>query len=292
MSKTRMYPVYGRSPACSIQSRLEERRNKAKASKLEHNRRTDKPEDFITYEDSDSDEETAATQREILNTSYNFVDYIKNREISGRNTTSVVSDYGSRHILTHEMFRETPITLGNMNKVFCSQWLSDRQVVFGTKCNKVSKFDYNTTENKLSLQLMVYNVVTHKLDQIPSLISRRDSIGGEQAHCGIHSVQINPSRTLLATGARNTCDIAVYRLPTLDPVCVGENAHKDWVFDMCWLDDEFLVSGSRDTKMALWRVTPDMFGHRHDVPMYHHLNAISVKDCRNSQRVGIRQVKL
>lgn len=133
---------------------------------------------------------------------------------------------------------------------------------------------------------MVYNVVTHKLDQIPSLISRRDHPGGsDQAHCGIHSVQINPSRTLLATGARNTCDIAVYRLPTLDPVCVGENAHKDWVFDMCWLDDEFLVSGSRDTKMALWRITPDMFDNKTDIPTYQHISAISVKDCRNSQRV-------
>lgn len=76
---------------------------------------------------------------------------------------------------------------------------------------------------------MVYDVATHKLDQIPSLISRRDPLGNEPQQCGIHSVQINPSRTLLATGARNTCDIAVYRLPTLDPVCVGENAHRDWV---------------------------------------------------------------
>lgn len=76
---------------------------------------------------------------------------------------------------------------------------------------------------------MVYDVVTHKIDQIPSLLSKRDILGNEQQQCGIHSVQINPSRTLLATGARNTCDIAIYRLPTLDPVCVGENAHRDWV---------------------------------------------------------------
>lgn len=71
-----------------------------------------------------------------------------------------------------------------MNKVFCSQWLSDRQIVFGTKCNK----------------LMVYDVATLRLDQIPSLHGRQTNANGgpvTDQQCGIHSIKINPSRYAL-----------------------------------------------------------------------------------------------
>jgi WD repeat-containing protein 40A len=108
-----------------------------RATRLERSRKPDKPEDFVCYEDSDEEEESVTTEKQILNTSYNFVDFVRGREMGGREPKWVGSEYGSRHILTHEMFKEYSVSLSNMNKVFCSQWLSDRQVVFGTKCNKV-----------------------------------------------------------------------------------------------------------------------------------------------------------
>lgn len=182
------------------------------------------------------------------------------------------------------MFKETPISLGNINKVFCSQWLSNRQVVFGTKCNK----------------LMVYDVNMRRVDAIPTLPNSRGTNPDTQS--GIHACQINPSHTYLATGARHSADIAIYRLPTLDPLCIGENAHRDWVFDMCWLDDQFLVSGSRDTKLALWRVNEETMDFpsttkvnvvngvevEEDItgcPTYAHISPIAVKECRAAQKI-------
>lgn len=63
-----------------------------------------------------------------------------------------------------------------------------------------------------------------------------------------------------------------------------QNAHKDWVFDFCWLDDEFLVSGSRDSKMALWRVVDDDI-QAPDTPKYSHINPVSVKLCKGGHKI-------
>ena len=46
--------------------------------------------------------------------------------------------------------------------------------------------------------------------------------------------QMNPSRTLLATGGLYPSDIAVYSLPDFQPVAIGEG-HHDWLFDVDWL---------------------------------------------------------
>ena len=133
---------------------------------------------------------------------------------------------------------------------------------------------------------MVLDVNTKHVDLIPSLQSSENSLPPAQDSC-IHSIEINPSRTLLATSARNSNDVAIYRLPTLDPICVGENAHSDWIFDQTWLDDQFLVSGSRDGNLALWRVTEDMIDEvtAADHPSYHYSKPLLVKKCKQADKV-------
>ncbi|XP_072038065.1 DDB1- and CUL4-associated factor 12-like [Amphiura filiformis] len=143
------------------------------------------------------------------------------------------------------LIREHEIPLGQVNKVFASQWLSDNQVVVGTKCSK----------------LIVLDLTTKQQFRIPMMRSRKSKLRAQTVAealgfglGGIHSIATNPSRSLLATQGDSPNDVAVYRIPSFDQVCLGDECHTDWIFSIVWLDDQFLVTGSRDKTIALWNV--------------------------------------
>jgi len=62
--------------------------------------------------------------------------------------------------LMPQLFREKEYKLGKINKIFTSQWLNDRQVVFGTKCNKVYSFEI-TILKKVKLKECVLHSKTN-----------------------------------------------------------------------------------------------------------------------------------
>jgi len=232
--------------------------------------------DFVCYSDSEDEEDTEKS----IDISCSFVQCNINRQL-GLNRKfqrmEMSSEYATRHMLSNSMMKEYEITVGNMNKVFSSQWLSHKQVIFGTKCNK----------------LMVLDVTTKKIDHIPSLesIEATRSLNrnfrppnGER---GVNSIEMNPSKTLLTTGASNSNDVAVYRLPTLDPVCVGGRGHQDWIFDQTWIDDQFFVSGSRDGSISLWRITDQLLEEASaaDLPKHRYMEPLITKACKQADKV-------
>ncbi|VDM35777.1 unnamed protein product [Hydatigera taeniaeformis] len=125
------------------------------------------------------------------------------------------------------------------DKIFASQWLSNEEILIGTKCN----------------HLGVVNLSTRKIYDIPLLEgSTRNTLLEESCGCGIHAIQKNATGTRLATGGENVNDVGVYNLPDLSPLCVFEKRHKNCIFDLRWVQEEILASCSRDSCLALWRL--------------------------------------
>ena len=75
---------------------------------------------------------------------------------------------------------------------------------------------------------------------------------------GIYGICINLSRTLLASGSKNNNHVAVYRLPSFEPVAVLQG-HTDLVFSLAWASETTLVSGSRDGSVRIWDLSTEIF---------------------------------
>ena len=255
----RRRPVVGRSTI---------RRSAALEQPVASHQDEDFSPDFVIYSDEVKIESTDSSFATC-------VDIISNQERGcGRKFQPVKfsSDVWTRQVLTKTVVKEHNVARSDINKVFCSQWLSNRQVIFGSKCNK----------------LMVMDINSKTLHQIPTLKSSSKSSMAEDQDGGLRSIAINPSRTLLATNARSSKETAVYRLPTLDPICVGENGHNDWIFDQVWLDDQFLVSGSRDGSVTLWRIEESLFepeSRDNIMPSHHMVNPLQRKICKQAEKV-------
>lgn len=147
--------------------------------------------------------------------------------------------------------REYDLKESNLNKIFTAQWLDERKCIMGTKCNKLLIMD--TLTGQYSVQ--------DPIKSPPKSINIQD-------HCGIHSISINPSRTLLATGADHVNDLAIYSLPDLNPLAVGYKAHHYWIFDLVWLNDDYVVSGSGDNRLALWKASDNTYSSANGIFFY------------------------
>eukprot|EP00111_Clytia_hemisphaerica_P002506 TCONS_00007161-protein len=141
-----------------------------------------------------------------------------------------------------EAMRENELAFGEYDKIFAAEWLNEDHIICGTKCNN----------------LIVQNITSQSKWEIP-LMKGSGHIPIPDKNCGIHSISKNENNTKLATGALNPNSIGFYRLPSLEPICLGE-FHTDWIFSSAWINDNTLATGSRDNRLAFWTI-PDEIPH-------------------------------
>ncbi|KAJ3102620.1 DDB1- and CUL4-associated factor 12 [Phlyctochytrium planicorne] len=190
---------------------------------------------------------------------------------------------------------ERQFNVVGMDKIFASVWLNDSEIVIGTKCNRLFVLNAMTSK-KVEIPSIVghrsaagwaYGSVPAEALDRPTrntasyycgrgnrllstqasptqasgsgnsteVFQRRDSETFQC--CGIHSLAINPSGTMLAVGSGHPTEfIQIYSLPTFEPLAIL-SGHADMVFSVSWISDSILVSGSRDTTVKLWSLTEE-----------------------------------
>jgi DDB1- and CUL4-associated factor 12 len=127
------------------------------------------------------------------------------------------------------------------DKIFSSLWLNSHQIVVGTKCQKLIILDFHSGK-QISIPIF------QEYDS-----NNENSMKSYVPNCsGIHSIAMNPSRTLIAIGAGKPNEtIQIFKLPTFDLVGLLKG-HEDMVFSVNWIDDYTLASGSRDKSLKIW----------------------------------------
>eukprot|EP00899_Mesostigma_viride_P010732 jgi/Mesvir1/19660/Mv09939-RA.1 len=120
------------------------------------------------------------------------------------------------------------------DKAFAAAWLGEDVFCFGTKDNKLVRWDKRGPA----------------LVQLPA---PSQPFTPRQEDCGIHTISMNPQRTLLATGGYDPHDVAIFSLPDLTPVQLFRG-HKDWLFGSAWISEMHVVTGSRDKTVKVWEV--------------------------------------
>ena len=138
------------------------------------------------------------------------------------------------HILSERI-----ICMGEYDKVFASHWLTEDLVILGTKSN----------------ELLLVDLTNDHIFHIPLLINSNSRKCQDMT--GIHCIESSKYGEYLTAGGVNPNELAIYKLPELTPYCIGQG-HSDWIFDVAWLNENTLVSGSRDSTMALWKVDGDI----------------------------------
>ncbi|KAG2182981.1 hypothetical protein INT44_005962 [Umbelopsis vinacea] len=160
--------------------------------------------------------------------------------------------------------KESPVDITGSDKVFSSYWLNDVDILFGTKDQKLRV--YNVNHAKIfDIQLPSYSPISNTLKD--NVIYSRDSYRA-QNFCrdnnhlpknltaplaGIRAISANPAGTLIAVASGNPYYIYILDLPSLSSNTILQG-HTDAIFSVDWIDNETVISGSRDGTMKCWKL--------------------------------------
>ncbi|KAL1917804.1 uncharacterized protein VTP21DRAFT_3638 [Calcarisporiella thermophila] len=139
------------------------------------------------------------------------------------------------------LLREHELELSDMDKIFSGVWLSDHEVVLGSKCNTLLHYDINSGRR---VQIPTIGEITGTATrELPAPLD-----------FGIRSLAINPSGTRLLIAGGKPFRLTVYELPSFKPVAIFDG-HADMIFTAAWLSDESFATGSRDGSLRFWSLS-------------------------------------
>ena len=132
----------------------------------------------------------------------------------------------ARHLPT--LLKETSIDIGTSDKIFSSQWLSETEILIGSKCNRVCTTlftimleHYIINFAYMIFQLFLIDIKDGNKWEIPRLCTS-GPVPSSTTSCGIHSISISPGGEYVATGGQNPNYLAIYSLPQILPLTLGE----------------------------------------------------------------------
>ena len=91
------------------------------------------------------------------------------------------------------------------------------------------------------MQLFVIDISDGRWLEIPRL-SRPSALASSTASCGIHSISVSPGRQYVATGGHHPNYLALYHLPHILPLALGEVRHQ--ILVLMYSIHSYLLLGS------------------------------------------------
>eukprot|EP01023_Acetabularia_acetabulum_P031737 TRINITY_DN29703_c0_g1_i1.p1 TRINITY_DN29703_c0_g1~~TRINITY_DN29703_c0_g1_i1.p1 ORF type:complete len:581 (+),score=84.70 TRINITY_DN29703_c0_g1_i1:111-1853(+) len=144
-----------------------------------------------------------------------------------------------------------------IDKIFAANWLNEEEIVLGTKCNN----------------LVVVNALSGKMKNVPTIGRQQNEYNPRIINYGIHTISINPSKTLMLTGGEEPQDAAIYSIQKnnqksdfkfdLKPKQLLIQ-HRDWLFGSAWISDDCVVTASRDKSLCMWQIPMHAYNNQQD----------------------------